>query len=53
MKKLINHPRDVVREILEGLADTKPGLALVDTENVVLRADLPEARLRPVAGRCK
>ena len=30
MKKLINAPRAVVREMLEGLADLHPGLALLD-----------------------
>lgn len=49
MKKLINQPRDIVREMLEGLADITPGIALLDTENVALRVDLPEPKLRPVA----
>ncbi|RMC64861.1 dihydroxyacetone kinase subunit DhaK [Sinorhizobium meliloti] len=49
MKKLINDPRTVVREMLEGLADMTPGLALLDTENVALRADVQEAGTRPVA----
>ena len=37
MKKLINNPRNLVREVLEGLVDTTPGLALLDSENVILR----------------
>ncbi|NHR04792.1 dihydroxyacetone kinase subunit DhaK [Chromobacterium haemolyticum] len=41
MRKLINDPRHVAREMLEGLADTLPGLALLEEENVLLRADLP------------
>jgi dihydroxyacetone kinase len=41
MKKLINDPRSVVREMLEGLVDLAPGQALLETEDVVLRADLP------------
>lgn len=49
MKKLINDPRTVVREMLEGLADMTPNLALLDTENVALRADVQEAGTRPVA----
>ncbi|MBS0640227.1 MAG: dihydroxyacetone kinase subunit DhaK [Proteobacteria bacterium] len=49
MKKLINDPRRVVREMLEGLADTTPGIALLDEENVVIRANLPEPAARPVA----
>lgn len=49
MKKLINRPADVVREMLEGIVALAPGLALLDTENVVLRADLPAIADRPVA----
>ncbi|HEX3860306.1 MAG TPA: dihydroxyacetone kinase family protein [Stellaceae bacterium] len=41
MKKLINDPRHVVREMLEGLVDLTPGQALLDNEDVVIRADLP------------
>lgn len=49
MKKLINRPTDVVREMLEGIVGLTPGLALLDSENVVVRADLPAAAQRPVA----
>jgi dihydroxyacetone kinase len=49
MKKLINEPRAVVREMLEGLCDLHPGLALLESENVVVRADLPSRDDRPVA----
>jgi hypothetical protein len=49
MKKLVNNPRDVVREMLEGLADLHSGLALLAEENVVLQADLPKAAERPAA----
>ncbi|HJS83841.1 MAG TPA: dihydroxyacetone kinase subunit DhaK [Acetobacteraceae bacterium] len=41
MKKLINDPRRVVPEMLEGLAAITPGLALLEGMNVVLRADAP------------
>lgn len=41
MKKLINDPRAVVREMLEGLVGITPGLALLDGETVVVRADAP------------
>ena len=41
MKKLINDPRAVVREMLEGLADLNPGQALLEGEDVVVRAGLP------------
>ena len=46
MKKLINDPRAVVREMLEGHVALNAGQALLDGETVVLRADLgsPEAR---------
>ena len=49
MKKLVNNPRHVVREMLEGLADINPGLALLADEDVVVRASLTEASRRPVA----
>ncbi|WP_428485713.1 dihydroxyacetone kinase family protein [Rhodopila sp.] len=49
MKKLVNDPRHVVREMLEGLADITPGIALLDREDVVIREDLPEPAQRPVA----
>ncbi len=50
MKKLINDARSVVREMLEGIADCNPELALLDTENVALLAGIPENPAdRPVA----
>ncbi|HEV7275226.1 MAG TPA: dihydroxyacetone kinase family protein [Devosiaceae bacterium] len=49
MKKLINDPRHLVREVLEGLVDTTPGLALLDTENVLIRWDERPVEDRPVA----
>jgi ATP-dependent dihydroxyacetone kinase len=49
MKKLINEPRAVVREMLGGLCDLQPGLALIDSENVVVRVGLPAPHARPVA----
>jgi ATP-dependent dihydroxyacetone kinase len=48
MKKLINDPRAVVREMLEGLTDLAPGQALLDGEDVVIRAGLP-----PHEARCE
>ena len=44
MKKLINDPADVVPEMLEGLVALHPGLALLDGENVVVRADAAPGR---------
>lgn len=41
MKKLINSPRQVVREMLEGLVAVTPGLALLENETVAVRADAP------------
>ena len=41
MKKLINDPRAVVREMLEGLVDLAPDQALLEGEDVVVRAGLP------------
>ncbi|AKQ69481.1 Dihydroxyacetone kinase, ATP-dependent [Myxococcus hansupus] len=50
MKKLVNAPRAVVREMLEGLVALAPGQALLDGESVVLRADTPvDAAARKVA----
>jgi ATP-dependent dihydroxyacetone kinase len=49
MKKLINDPRHLVRELLEGTVDLSPRLALLDSEDVVIRADLPAAAERKVA----
>ncbi len=41
MRKFLNDPRAMVREMLEGLADLSPGLALLAEEGVILRAGLP------------
>ncbi|CAM3939241.1 dihydroxyacetone kinase family protein [Bordetella tumulicola] len=49
MKKLINDPRHIVREALEGLVDTTGHLALVQGENIVVLRDLPQPDQRPVA----
>lgn len=49
MKKLINDPRHVVREMLEGFVDFAPHQALLADENVVIRAGLPVRQERPVA----
>lgn len=49
MKKLINSPVTVVRELLEGLVSLDPGLALLAAEQVVLRQPLADGRARPVA----
>ena len=49
MRKLINDPRRVVREALEGLVDLNPSLALLETEDVIMRADLPPPQARQVA----
>jgi dihydroxyacetone kinase len=49
MKKLINDPKRVEREMLEGLVDLHPNLALLDSEDVVIRADLPAPPRRQVA----
>jgi len=49
VKKLINNPRHVLREMLEGFVDLQPGLALLEEEAVVVRADLPVPASRPIA----
>ena len=51
MKKLINDPADVVPEMLDGLVALHPGLALLDAENVVVRADAGQgAQVALIAG---
>jgi triose/dihydroxyacetone kinase / FAD-AMP lyase (cyclizing) len=49
MKKLINAPQRVVREMLEGLLAIYPHLSLLDNHNVLLRSDAKELRERQVA----
>jgi len=50
MKELVNAPRAVVREMLEGWVALTPGQVLLEGESVVLRADTPvDVRARKVA----
>ena len=50
MKKLINAPSAVVREMLEGIARQTPGVVILNDENVLLRRDIPaQPEARPVA----
>ncbi|WP_266064821.1 dihydroxyacetone kinase family protein [Brucella intermedia] len=49
MKKIINRPADIVREMLEGIVGLNAGLSLLDKENVVVRSGLPAPEKRPVA----
>lgn len=49
MKKLINSPSAVVREMLEGLALLSPGTAILGSENVLVRRDALDEKDRPVA----
>lgn len=49
MKKLINEPRHLVRELLEGVVDLDAGVALLADENVVVCRDLPPVAERRVA----
>jgi len=51
MRKLINDPRRVVRDALEGFADLNPRLALLDSEDVIVRVDLPPPEGRQVRAR--
>lgn len=46
MKKLINEPLAVVDEMLAGLCLAYPGLALLEGERVLVRADLADFRTR-------
>ncbi|MBB3397829.1 dihydroxyacetone kinase family protein [Rhizobium sp. BK060] len=49
MKKLINRPEDVVREMLEGVVALSPATARLGDENIVVQARLPEDCARKVA----
>ncbi|MCP3711851.1 dihydroxyacetone kinase family protein [Paraburkholderia sp. CNPSo 3274] len=49
MKKLVNDPSFVVREMLEGIARTTPHVAMLGDENVLVRNPLPSPPERPVA----
>ncbi|MFO1033285.1 MAG: dihydroxyacetone kinase family protein [Hyphomicrobiales bacterium] len=49
MKKLINKPADVVREMLEGSVLAAPGQTLLADENVVVQSRLPKPALRKVS----
>lgn len=49
MKKLINDPSKVVREMLEGVVALSPATILLADENVVLQSDLPMPDHRKVA----
>ncbi len=49
MKKLVNHPSDVVREMLEGIARQSPHVAMLGDEHVLIRRPLPEPAKRAVA----
>ena len=43
MKKLINDPSGLVREMLEGAARRGAGTAILGDEHVLVRSDLPAA----------
>ena len=49
MKKLINEPRHLVRELLEGVTELNPAIALLADENVVICRNLPAFAERRVA----
>lgn len=49
MKKLINAPKDVVRDMLHGLVALYPGLSLLAEEQVLFRSDIAAIRDRQVA----
>jgi dihydroxyacetone kinase len=49
MKKLINNPSSVVRDMLEGVVALTRQVALLSDENVVVRSNLTHAMSRKVA----
>jgi len=50
MKKLINHPQAVVREMLEGAVLLAPGAALLADETVVVQVDHDRGRVAVLSG---
>jgi dihydroxyacetone kinase len=50
MKKLINEPTRVTREMLDGMVAMNPTLALLDDETVVVRSDIEQWRTRGQVG---
>ncbi|OWV96840.1 dihydroxyacetone kinase family protein [Rhizobium sp. R693] len=49
MKKLINRPEDVVREMLEGVVALSPATAILCDENIIVQTGLAEPGARQVA----
>ncbi|CAE6847300.1 D-erythrulose kinase [Paraburkholderia nemoris] len=49
MKKLLNDPSNVVREMLEGIARQDPHIAILGDENVLVRQGVPALSERRVA----
>jgi dihydroxyacetone kinase len=49
MKKLINDPSTVVRDMLEGVVVLSPAAVLLSDENVMIQSGLPDGRDRKVA----
>ena len=49
MKKFINHPENVVEEMLQGLAVLNPGVARLSGHKVMIRADVNKTRDQQVA----
>ncbi len=49
MKKFINHPEDVVEEMLEGLVLLHPGSVRLSGQKVVVRRDAEQVRAQQVA----
>jgi dihydroxyacetone kinase len=49
MKKFINHPENVVEEMLQGLVVLHPGLVRLPGHKALIRADAAEVRERQVA----
>jgi len=49
MKKFINHPENVVEEMLQGLVVLNPGVARLSGHKVMIRADVSKTRDQQVA----
>lgn len=46
MKKLINSPQTLLREMIEGFAALDPGIAILDDEAIVVRSDLDAVKAK-------
>ena len=49
-RQIINDPKDVVNEMLEGLTYTQPGLQKLDGFNVIVRKEIDKSKVALISG---